>query len=256
MNHVFSSIVCLVSKEKDSQNFLLENIELARVWGSKLAIVFCGKWNNIEKELLHKDLIDQQLDSQILNFKANPTADEVLDLLILCEADLLVLQGDDQSELGRYYNQSLMRKLIRAMDCSVLIKKGTQVQPIYENLVLNGFEHPKLASTGVKAQKIGTSLKVKSMLIMNQRSGSKSPMDYGVNTQTENNNFTIELKEMDNNGFKISQLVRSRNANLLIMNSPDTKLGFEGRYFSDELDFLLADLPSDILLVHSTKMKS
>lgn len=256
MNHVFTSIVCLVSKERDCQNYLQENIELAKVWKSKISFVFCGLSAEVEKQMLQESLKELEIESELLNSKARPSTKEVLELVLKRKADLLVLQGDNQSQLSRYYNQSLMRELIRAMDCSVLVKKATQSQRSYQNLVLNGFQHPKFASTAVKAQKIGRSLKVKSMLIMDQRSGSKSPMDYGVKAPVENENFTVEIKEMDNNGFKISELVRSRNANLLIMNSPDTKLGFEGRYFSDELDYLLADLPSDILLVHSTKLKS
>lgn len=256
MNHVFSSIVCLVSNDSETESLVKDTIKLANAWNSNLTFVSCKNEIIEQKQNLKMDLNDFQNGKSIRQIIVKQSASKVLEIIKSCEADLLIMQADDKSELNRYYDQSLMRKLIRTVDCSVLIKKGGKELNNYDSLVLNGFDHPKLQSTAVKAQKIGKSLSVKSMLVMNQRNGSKSPMDYSGKMTSSKNNFTVELQEVDNNGFKIGELVRARKANLLIMNSPDTKIGFKGRFFSEELDFLISDLPSDILLVHSTKSNS
>ena len=254
MNHVFSSIVCVINKDDAALAFLQESVNLAKTWNSNLRVVVCDTLQHFSIERLSQESRNFDPLGEIEFVRLESSVREILKLLKYWNADLLVLQGDDQSELDRYYNKSLMRKLIRNADCSILIKKAEKESHNYENLVLNGFEHPKLKSTVVKAQSIRRSLKVKSMLVMNQKKDSKLPLDYY--SPLSNGNYEVEQKEVDKNGFQISELVRSRNANLLIMNSPDTKLGFEGRFFSDELDFLISDLPSDILLVHSTKMNS
>lgn len=256
MNHVFSSIVCVVTKESQSSSFVRDNIKLANTWNSNLVIVCCSANNRRLTHNLENELNAFVELNSIQQISSNQSAPKILEILNSSKADLLILQEEDKSELNRYYDHSLMRTLIRIVNCSVMIKKSGHALNNYNNLVLNGFDHPKLGSTVVKAQKIGRSLSVKSMLVMNQRNDSKSPMDYNNSMPSSKNNYRVELEEVENNGFQISKLVRARKANLLIMNSPDTKLGFEGRFFSDELDFLISDLPSDILLVHSTKGNS
>lgn len=256
MNHVFSSIICILNKEEDCLNYLQENINIALTWNSHFSLVLSNFVNpecilKMNEELMKYDSkkIEQQIS--VIN-----TVEEIFDLLKTKNADLLILQGEKDSELGRYYIESFSRQILKRADCSVLIKKNKSSEEYYQHVVLNGFDHPKLGSTLKKAQKIGRSLSLKSMLIMNQRNGSKQTMDYNQENPKYTGNYSIELKEVDKSGFQISELVRSSKANLLIMNTPDTKLGFEGRFLSQELDFLLSDMPSDILLVHSTKTNS
>ena len=39
----------------------------------------------------------------------------------------------------------------------------------------------------------------------------------------------------------------------MVVNSPDTRLGFLDRIFKHDLEYMLADLPTDVLIVHNTK---
>ena len=54
-------------------------------------------------------------------------------------------------------------------------------------------------------------------------------------------------------GYTIGHFTQQFNADLLVMNSPDTKLGFLDRVFTHDLEYILSELPSDLLIVHSSE---
>jgi len=54
-------------------------------------------------------------------------------------------------------------------------------------------------------------------------------------------------------GYTISHYAKAKRADLLVVNSPDTRLGFLDRIFKHDLEYILADLPTDVLIVHHTK---
>jgi nucleotide-binding universal stress UspA family protein len=52
-------------------------------------------------------------------------------------------------------------------------------------------------------------------------------------------------------GYVITQYAREQKADLLVLNSPDTKLNLIDRVFPHDIEYALADLPCDLLIVHS-----
>jgi nucleotide-binding universal stress UspA family protein len=54
-------------------------------------------------------------------------------------------------------------------------------------------------------------------------------------------------------GYTIAHYAKAKRADLLVVNSPDTKLGLLDRIFKHDLEYILADLPTDLLIVHTTK---
>ena len=52
-------------------------------------------------------------------------------------------------------------------------------------------------------------------------------------------------------GYAISNFSRDKKADLLIINSPDTHLNVFDRIFAHDIESILADLPCNLLIVHS-----
>ena len=52
-------------------------------------------------------------------------------------------------------------------------------------------------------------------------------------------------------GYAIRQYAETKKADLLVINSPDTHLTFLDRIFTHDIEFILADLPCNLLIVHS-----
>jgi hypothetical protein len=66
----------------------------------------------------------------------------------------------------------------------------------------------------------------------------------------------LDIKEQHvfgKRGYTIAHYAKAKRADLLVVNSPDTKLGLFDRIFKHDLEYILADLPSDVLIVHTTK---
>ena len=52
-------------------------------------------------------------------------------------------------------------------------------------------------------------------------------------------------------GYAIRQYAETKKADLLVINSPDTHLTFLDRIFTHDIEFILAELPCNLLIVHS-----
>ena len=52
-------------------------------------------------------------------------------------------------------------------------------------------------------------------------------------------------------GYAISKYARDKKADLLVINSPDTHLNVFDRIFTHDIEYILADLPCNLLIVHS-----
>jgi len=52
-------------------------------------------------------------------------------------------------------------------------------------------------------------------------------------------------------GYAIRQYSETKKADLLVINSPDTHLTFLDRIFTHDIEYILADLPCNLLIVHS-----
>ena len=51
-------------------------------------------------------------------------------------------------------------------------------------------------------------------------------------------------------GYSIGHFAEIWGADLLVMNSPDKKLGFLDRFFPHDLEYVLSDMPCDLMIVH------
>ena len=52
-------------------------------------------------------------------------------------------------------------------------------------------------------------------------------------------------------GYEIVNFSRKKKADLLVLNSADRRLNFIDRLFPHGLEYILSDLPSNVLIVHS-----
>jgi hypothetical protein len=52
-------------------------------------------------------------------------------------------------------------------------------------------------------------------------------------------------------GYAIRQYAKNCNADLLAINSPDSKYGIIDRIFTHDMEYILEDLPCNVLIVHS-----
>ena len=64
-------------------------------------------------------------------------------------------------------------------------------------------------------------------------------------------NLVIQTERIEGKpGYVISKFAREKNADLLVLNSPDKPMNLLDRVFPHDIEYALADLPCNLLIVH------
>lgn len=204
-------------------------------------------------------------------------------ILKTCEAekaDLLLVGALPREGLLRYYMGSVARQLVRKSNCSVMLLTRPQKFPkSYKHIVVSGNKHPKTADTIKKAIAVAEGLDSELLHIVEEIAPDKRTQRAADDIEQERCNrwrHIIEAREehrikmslpaerpqdlkleskviFGKPGYSIGHFTESNQAELLVMNSPDTKLGFLDRVFTHDLEYILSELPSDLLIVHSSE---
>ena len=202
-------------------------------------------------------------------------------LLRACEdekADILILGALKREGLLKYYIGSVARKLTRKCHCDVLllIKPSVERMPC-SYAVVNGLAHEKTEKAIARAFYVLDSLGATRLTVVEEIPEDdvaiKVDDDRGLRKSTivkerikmrEDSrvkkilmHIPEKLKRTINydvqhifgrRGYSIGHFARVKRADLLVMNAP-SKLTLLDRLFPHDLEYILSDLPTDVLIV-------
>ncbi len=190
--------------------------------------------------------------------------------------DLLIAGAMINETLYRYYVGSIARKLTRTVNCSLLLLTNpSEKERFLDKVVVNGIENPKTAYTikvGVEfSKKIASKNlhiveEVNPKLIKVTAKDSKTIKKAEVirdrirkreqqrvkELLAEINTGTLRIESkviFGKSGYSIAHYTQSIKADLLIMNSSDKRMSILDRIFKHDIEFVLSDLPSDLLII-------
>lgn len=276
----FETIAVAISFSPRCQPVLAEAKRLSDVLGSSLLLLHIGEKTS-EKE--------QELDEMMSNVGVNPNLSRVIwmegepvdTILKLCKlniVDLLVLGALEKENLLKFYIGSIARNISRKAKCSVLLLTSPTDEPMkFKKIIVNGVENPKTIHTINTSVYLAKHLKVKDITIVNEVDISGLAMAIADNSTapqakeikrhiTDESEETLQtiidkidagdIKVTDKiikgkPGYAISKYARDKKADLLVINSPDTHLNVFDRIFTHDIEYILADLPCNVLIVHS-----
>ena len=259
---------------------LSEASRLSLFFGAQLIFIHVGEKSSKKKENLEAILepfIKDGLSFEII-FKFGDPVEVILSITKEEKVDLLILGALQRENFLKYYVGSIARKLTRQARCSVLllIKPSAERVPC-EHIVVNGLEHPKtqetLHSAFFVANKLGAnkvtiveeisqqevsvnieddkslrkSAIVKERLSLREESRVKEmikdiPVDYKkiINIKTQ--------PIFGKRGYTIGHYAQMVRADLLVMNGP-SKMTFWDRLFPHDIEHILTELPTDVLII-------
>jgi len=203
-------------------------------------------------------------------------------LLHLCKLniiDLLVMGAMKKENVLQYYLGTVARKISRKAKCSVLLltepnKEGSK----FRKLVVNIAESPKTShtlNTAIYFARHNKSREIVAVSEMHQpglamtiaedvtageaarirkeiREGAHSMLNDLLEGCKEECNIEIVEKQITGKpGYAIRAFAAQKKADLLVINSPDVKYGIIDRIFTHGMEYILEDLPSNLLIVHS-----
>jgi hypothetical protein len=246
-----------------------------------LFLVHVGNESDTEKARLNQ--LVESLDHEGLEVEVVWEEGDVVEAVLrTCEkheVDLLIAGAQPKEGLLRYYMGSVARRLVRKTNCSILLMTHpNKLQSRCGKIVVNGIDHPKTSKTIHMAMEVANSLKSNELIVVEEVVPDKEmdnvEDDAHLQKAVEKKNKLVEkelhrldaiIKKADKTndlrvnakvifgkrGYTIGHFTQSSCADLLVMNSPDTKLGFLDRVFTHDLEYVLSELPSDLLIVHS-----
>ncbi len=276
----FEKIAVAVAFSPRIEAILAESKRLQDIFKAKMLFVHIGKKVLQEeqylKHLLHRFRLDGE-ENQVIWHVGDPV-ERILEVCKEHDVDLLVTGALEKESLLKYFMGSVARTLCRRAKCSILMLREPDIKakPI-KNIVVEGSDHPKTEKTIETAIYIAKQTKAEAVHVIQEQNPTKLALirseEYAEGEMEANkakmlkeedeklreilscadcDSLKINLERHEGKpGFVISRFARENHADLLILNSPDTKLNLIDRVFPHDIEYALADLPCDLMIIHS-----
>lgn len=257
---------------------LAEGKRLSLLYGATLSIIHIGEDNSsLEARLgdaLQKVGLGQQKPT--IFWEAGDPAEKITAIARKQGIDLLVAAANKKKNLLECYTGSVARDMLRNAHCSVLLLVKPLEQPKgFKNLVVKAGEIEESCKSIRAGCLIGQQERARQLQIVKQvkmygftmAMASENNLDEYLETREdliEDEKKEVEevLKENDTKGLPIDVLVvkekygpslaritKKMKADLLIMAAPEQASGLLAKVFPTDLEYLLKDLPCNLLLV-------
>lgn len=279
-SYPFETIAVGLAFSPRMEAILAEAKNISDACGSKLVLIHVGaKTKEKEKSLsdiLFRNNIDERKAKMV--WAEGEVVDTILKLCKLNIVDLLIIGALEKENIIKYYLGSVARTISRKAKCSVLLLTASSTQKVKQKVIINaGADHPKTIHSINTAFYFAKLIGIKEVtlvhevhapvLAMAMADSSSAPevtkikKDFSEEETTrlhsmiskcDIGNLKINEKIINGKpGYAIRQYAETKKADLLVINSPDTHLTFLDRIFTHDIEFVLADLPCNLLIVHS-----
>lgn len=259
---------------------LYEASRLAMYFGAKLVLIHVGehtqeKYNKFNAILA--PFIKEGLEHEVIFTPGDPV-EVILQTTDDLSIDLLIIGALQRENFLNYYVGSIARKITRKAKCSILLLIKPSIDRITCNhIVVNGLEDPKTKQTMSAAfyvsHKLGSgrltiveeisreevAVNVEDDITLRKATIAREKLSRRENSRVQEIIDTIpeEYKQKVNiktqpifgrRGYSIGHYAEVVRADLLVMNAP-SKVGFWDRLFPHDIEHILTELPTDVLIV-------
>jgi nucleotide-binding universal stress UspA family protein len=279
-SYPFETIALAVAFSPRLETLIAETKRLAELFSAKSVFIHVGKRTSDKEKHLNNYLLNYGFNDSncIVHWQDGNPVDIVLSVCKNNVVDLLIIGALEKENLLKYYMGSVSREISRRAKCSVMMLTDPKIKPQpFQNIVVNGHEHAKTIHTVNTALYFAEKENVNEILVVDEMdipalsmsaaedstepevASMKSTILLEEKTRLtalieslDKRNIEIKMKTISGrSGYTIAQFAQSAGADLLVVNSPDHHLNIFDRIFSHDLEYVLADLPCNMLIVHS-----
>lgn len=257
-----------------------EAARLALRFESKLVLIHVGEASEEKSKTFTEFLSpfeNQGLEYELF-YKSGDPVDVILTSTKEKKIDLLIIGALKKENFLKYYLGSIARKITRQASCSVLLLINPSINRVpCEHIVVNGLKDPKTQETVTTAFLVGHKLGVgkitvveeidqeevsvkvdddkslrkstiiKERLRLREEARVKKVLDSIPSDYTKE--VTIKSQPIfGKRGYSIGHYAQVARADLLVMNAP-SKMTFWDRVFPHDIEYILTELPTDVLIV-------
>ena len=263
---------------------VFESLRMAHYFEGELIFVHVGS-KTPEKESLFKEIIGSSPIKSVkitINWRVGNPVNTLLKASLDFKADLILLGALKRENVLRFYLGSIARKITRKAKCSVLllINPSVERQPC-QHIVVNGFDSPQTKDTIEAAFVVAKALGSRKISLVEEISQSKVAVS--VDDDRSLRRATLKKEKLrrqeqtrvkdvvdklpikltndinwatqsifGRRGYSIGHYAKVVRADLLIMNAQEN-LNFIDRFITRDIEHILAELPTDVLIISSKK---
>ncbi len=276
----FETIAVAIAFSPRFEAILSEAGHLADKFKAKLLLIHVGPKTANKEEKLNRSLDKLGLSGlkNTIVWREGRAANVILQVCKENVVDLLVIGALKKESLFTFYLGSLARTISRKAKCSVLLVTQPGINSTSpKKLVVTGIDHPKTIHTINTAVYFAKAYKIPEIRVVKELDLTGLAMTLSDNTtataatklkkeitegeedklhniirecQAEGINI-LEKTVKGKAGYALSKYSLEKKADILFINSPDISLGLLDRIFTHDVELILANLPCDIMLVHS-----
>jgi len=257
-----------------------EAARLALCFGSKLVLIHVGE-SSEEKSNTFRTFLSP-FEKQGLEYELFYRSGDPVDVILIStkekKVDLLIIGALKKENFLKYYLGSIARKITRQASCSVLLLINPSVDRVpCEHIVVNGLKDPKTNQTVNTAFLVGHKLGVDKITVVEEidqeevsvkvdddktlrkstiikerlRLREETRVKKLINSIPRDYTKDITIKSQPifgKRGYSIGHYAQVARADLLVMNAP-SKMTFWDRLFPHDIEHILTELPTDVLIV-------
>jgi nucleotide-binding universal stress UspA family protein len=279
MRKVFKRIALAIAFSPTSRALLAEASRLAKACGAELVLIHVGKKNPSDEALMNELIVSQGLDLQQVSVQwlSGDPARVLINACRTSNVDLLVTGALKRENLVRYYAGSIARKVLRSAQCSVLtiVNPSTEPKP-WKNIVVNAEDSPYVEAAVrtscelgqltegawvhiVRELKLyGLTMAASDQFTEEEYEGARQQLVRQEVEKVEamlqripHQSLKINIKVVSGkSGFELPRFAQRKNADLLVIGAPTRRSSILDRIFVHDMEYILADLPCNLLVVH------
>ena len=255
---------------------LTEARRLMELQNAELYIIHAGEQKEHKNSQL--DMLLERLNFDLerthIRWEEGDPAERVAEVCRDEQIDLIIAGALKQQNLLQYYLGSVTRRILRQANCSVLVLREPGAEPArIKELLVCVDEHPRSGPLLAHAVTIGKVFRAKHIRVLKQalfpkqglgdekrkdlrkiiKAEEKKVHELLSGSQAKSANLRIKITS-DDPLRNIADYARKYKADLLVLPAPTGSFTFINRVFRRETEFLLTDLPCNLLLLKDRAM--
>jgi nucleotide-binding universal stress UspA family protein len=275
----FETIALAVAFSPKLEAILTEAKHLADSFKAKLLLIHIGKHDSDKEAALQELCGNLGIDREVKTIWG--TGDPITALLETCKrhmVDLLILGARRRETMFRYYLGSVARGLCRRAKCSLLLLTEPRADGTpFRRLVVDCVDHPKTPHTLNTAWYFADRVDSREVRLVKEVDQTGLAMAMSDDSTTGERAQVREQLLLDASeqlrlltvdrtnekpkvvtavlsgrpGFTIRKYAEECMSDLLVIHSPDSSYGLMDRIFTHDMEYILEQLPGNVLIVHA-----
>ena len=277
---MYKKIAAAVAFSPRMDAILSEVSRLQKLFEGELILIHVGDETEEKRSVLLKSLQKANIEAGLTQvfWETGDPAKKIKSVCKKQKVDLLVAGALQTENIFKYYIGSVARKILRKAQCSVLVLIDPTLNPTpFQKIVIHAGDDndaKKTISTGCyigqrdHAKQLHILREIKMFGFTMALAGEDPEHEYSETRRKIMQEKIAEVKGLmadcpceglkinikivtGKSGFELSKFTRSAGADLLIVDAPKRDLNIFDRMFPNDLEYILADLPGNLLLVQA-----